>query len=138
MTPCQLGGVPCLDAAEMSFEARVAFPVNPTVDYWGLTASTLSVIALHEAQNITVRIFEPSGLKAFRDIEIALLLKARQVIMLEGNSLLLQFANLLLGIVNLEGERCSLVGAGKLGTIDVDFRVAAFHPQHPIPTPVLG
>jgi len=45
--------------------------------------------------------------------------------MLKEDSLLLELADLLVDVVDIERQRGGLVGAGEFRTIDVDVRVAA-------------
>src|SRR5437870_4302527 len=81
---------------------------------------------LDQAQDVAVRILEPGGLEStLADIQVALLREAGQIIFFEEDALVLELADFLVDVVDVEGQRGGLVGAGEFGAIDVDQRVAA-------------
>src|SRR5438093_4215929 len=84
-----------------------------------------SALLLDQTQDVAVRILEPGGLEStLTDIKVALLLEAGQVIFFEEDALILELAHFLVDVVDVEGQRGGLVGAGEFGSIDVDQRVA--------------
>src|SRR5688572_11727456 len=76
--------------------------------------------AIHQAEDVAVRILEPGYLHVAMHVHITLALRFRQVVVFEPHALGLQRPDDVFEIVNRPRQSGSLVRAGKAGTIDID------------------
>jgi len=82
------------------------------------------VSAVHDAENVAVRIFEPGDLVIAGDVHVALALRLRQVVVLERDALRLERADDLLDVVDRPGQGSGFVSTSEGGPIHVDGGVA--------------
>src|SRR5262245_18856926 len=87
--------------------------------------SSCRLSMIHDAENVSVGIFEPRPRDMAGDVYVTLASRIGQVVVFEPDPLRLERADRILDIVNRPGQSRAFVGAGEAGTVDVDGRVSA-------------
>jgi hypothetical protein len=75
------------------------------------------LLAIHDAENVAVRILEPGHLDVARDVNVALAPRVRQIVVLEPDALRLEPAD---DILDSVGTRRRADSLPRDGSVDID------------------